>query len=201
MGVGGLFWACFGLGRADFPLAQGGVGLARGGFWECGFGVWGGIGWDRLGSRGGGSGFWTWWVALGHGAFRLGVWGLFWSWRRWFWVCAEWLGLGVMGFGDVVVGIWGRAVWVRGLVGHVLGIGGLCRGMGDWDLGLEGGIWVCVGMFWVLAASWMEAATKIDIRHHRQKKLNSPKRTHARKQKPATQTQKHTSISPNTSFN
>ena len=43
-----------------------------------------------------------------------------------------------MGFGDVVVGIWGRAVWVRGLVGHVLGIGGLCWGMGDWDLGLEG---------------------------------------------------------------
>ena len=45
MGVGGLFWACFGLGRADFPLAQGGVGLARGGFWECGFGFCGGTGW------------------------------------------------------------------------------------------------------------------------------------------------------------
>ena len=66
-----------------------------------------------------------------------------------------------MGFGDVVVGIWGRAVWVRGLVGHVLGIGGLCWGMGDWDLGLEGGMWVCVGIFWVLATSWMEAVTKI----------------------------------------
>ena len=34
--------------------------------------------------------------------------------------------LGVMGFGDVVVGIWARAVWVRGLVGRVFGLGVLC---------------------------------------------------------------------------
>ena len=46
--VGGLFLACFGFARADFPLVQGGVGLVRGGFCECGFGVWGGIGWYRL---------------------------------------------------------------------------------------------------------------------------------------------------------
>ena len=62
--------------------------------------------------------------------------------------------MGVTGFGDVVVGIWGRAVWVRGLVGHVLGLGGLCWGIGDWDLGLEGGIRFWVGRFWALAGSW-----------------------------------------------
>ena len=40
-GLGG----CFGLGQAVFLLAQGGVGVAQDGFWECGFGVWGGAGW------------------------------------------------------------------------------------------------------------------------------------------------------------
>ena len=63
------------------------------------------------------------WVALGHGGLGLGVEGLFWDWACSFWACAGVLGLGVMGFGDVVLGLWGRVVWVRGLVGLVLGLG------------------------------------------------------------------------------
>ena len=42
-GLGG--W--FGLGRAGFRLARGGVGLGCDGFWGCGLGVWGGTGWVR----------------------------------------------------------------------------------------------------------------------------------------------------------
>ena len=61
------------------------------------------------------------------------------------------VGIGRDGFWECGLGVWGGTGWVRGLVGQVLGLGGLCCDMGDWDLGLEGGAWDWVGGFWVLA--------------------------------------------------
>ena len=97
------------------------------------------------------------------------------------------VGRGRDGFGDVVVGIWGRAVWVHGFVGHVLGLGGLCWGMGDWDLGLEGGIRVWVDRFWALSGSWAPD-TKISNQSNTTKKeIKATQNTETHKQKPATQ--------------
>ena len=61
------------------------------------------------------------------------------------------VGIGLYGFWECGLGVWGGTGWVRGLVGQVLGLDGLCWGMGDWDLGLEGGAWAWLGGFWILA--------------------------------------------------
>ena len=48
--MGGWVWVlgyCFWLARAGFGFARGDAGIRRDGFWECGFGVWGGTGWVR----------------------------------------------------------------------------------------------------------------------------------------------------------
>lgn len=69
------------------------------------------------------------------------------------------LGLGVVVLGDVFLGGWGGAGWVCRLVGCFFGAGGLRSGMGDWDIGLEGGIWVGIDRFWALAGS-LDPVTK-----------------------------------------
>ena len=61
------------------------------------------------------------------------------------------VGIGLYGFWECGLGVWGGTGWVRGLVGQVLGLDGLCWGMWAWDMGLEGGILVAVVRFWALA--------------------------------------------------
>ena len=106
-----------------------------------------GTGWDRVGSRVRESCFGAWWAMLGQGGVNLRSGGLFWVLAGWFRVCTGMvLGWGVMGFGVWFWG-WGGTGRVRRLVGWVLGVGGLCWGMGFrfWGLG------VVLGLFWAWA--------------------------------------------------
>ena len=151
---------CFGFGHGGFGLARGGFGLEWCGFW----------GYDFEGLRVG-QGTTGWVRGLVRGVLGFGV--LFWVMG--YWVCGMWgcfgcrrvslgfardrVGIGCDGFGGCGFGVWGWAGLVRRLVGQVWGLGGLCWGMLDWELGLEVGIWVWVCIFRALAGS-LAPATK-----------------------------------------
>ena len=124
----------------------------RGGF--GGFGD--GSGQDRVGSRVNVSGFWAWWVALGHGGLGLGAGRMVWVWADSFWACAGWCRdwAGVMGFGNVVLGFGvgqvGFAGWWVRFWGSMGCVGAWGIGIWDWRGGrglgwADFGFWRAVG--------------------------------------------------------
>ena len=72
-----------------------------------------------------------------------------------------------------------------------MGLDGLCWGMGDWDLGLEGGAWAWLGGFWILAGCWVPATKKLTT-STTTKKINKRKKTHTQTRKKTHQTNRQT---------